>query len=142
MARVRSSRGAPPGRRSIRCAAELRRALFALLLVTVVGCPSGPGRAIQGARHYGAGTAALERGESARAIAELERAAGLVPHASEIQNHLGLAYWQAGDADRARAAFERAVELDCENRAAQSNLSRLERRPGDVPTTPAPRSEE
>jgi Flp pilus assembly protein TadD len=61
-------------------------------------------------------------------VADLERAAALVPAASEVQNHLGLAYAAAGrDAD-ARAAFERAVELDCENAAAGQNLRAARRR--------------
>jgi len=83
-------------------------------------------RTWRGARHYAAGTDALSRNESRLAIAELERAADLVPHASEVQNHLGLAYWSEGQTSLARLAFEKAVELDCENVAAQSNLRRLE----------------
>jgi len=82
-------------------------------------------RSIRAARHYAAGTRALERGESERAVGELERAAALMPDASEIQNHLGLAYWSdAREADALRA-LERAVELDCDNGAARANLERL-----------------
>jgi len=89
------------------------------------GCESTPIRTLRGARHYAAGNDALAGSEGARAVEELERAAALVPHASEIQNHLGLAYWSEGRLDAARLSFERALELDCENQAAEANLESL-----------------
>jgi Flp pilus assembly protein TadD len=101
-----------------------RRLATALLLLAFAGSCAP----LQGARLYRSGTDALDRGETAVAIADLERAAELVPEASEIQNHLGLAYQAAGrDAD-ARHAFARAVELDCDNAAAQENLAVAELR--------------
>ena len=45
-----------------------------------------------------------------------------MPHASEVQNHLGAAYAAEGRDAEALAAFERAVALDCDNAAAQQNL--------------------
>jgi Flp pilus assembly protein TadD len=89
----------------------------AVLLLGLAGCAS-----FEGARLYESGSRALDRGESERAIADLERAAELVPQASEVQNHLGLAYAAAGREDAALRAFHRAVELDCDNAAAQQNL--------------------
>lgn len=77
----------------------------------------------EGYRHFRLGTAALDRGELTRAVVELELAARLVPQRSEVQNHLGLAYAAAGRPLDALAAFERAVALDCDNAAAQQNLS-------------------
>ena len=71
---------------------------------------------------YQSGTHALDRGDSTEAIAELERAAELLPEASEVQNHLGLAYQAAGRKSDAEFAFRRAVELDCGNAAAVENL--------------------
>jgi Flp pilus assembly protein TadD len=71
---------------------------------------------------YQSGTSALDRGDSAAAIAELERAAELLPAASEVQNHLGLAYQAAGRDRDAELAFRRAVALDCGNAAAVENL--------------------
>ena len=105
--------------------AEMRRLLVALLLVALasVGCA-----AYRGARLYSSGTEALDRGDTARAIADLERAAELVPHASEIQNHLGLAYAAAGRSRDALLAFRRAVALDCGNLAARRNLEAAEAR--------------
>lgn len=96
-------------------------ALLALLLGT--GCA-----AYRGAQLYRSGSRALERGEAETAIADLERAAQLVPHASEVQNHLGLAYDLAGRHADARAAYARAVELDCDNAAASRNLAAARQR--------------
>ena len=93
---------------------ERGRALFVGL---VAGCAG-----LEGARLYRSGTRALDVGDSARAVTELERAAQLVPHGSEIHNHLGLAYAADGRPDDARASFERSVALDCDNAAAQRNL--------------------
>lgn len=98
--------------------------LLAALAVTLgAGCATW-----QGARLYESGTDALERGDTTLAISDLERAATLVPEASEVQNHLGLAYQAAGREAEARQAFARAVELDCDNRAARENLAVAELR--------------
>jgi len=86
-------------------------------LAALAGCAS-----FRGARLYDRGSAELDRDETAAAIADLERAAALVPRASEIQNHLGLAYLASGRRDDAQRAFERALVLDCDNDAARHNL--------------------
>jgi Flp pilus assembly protein TadD len=100
----------------------LRIALLAgVALAVPVGCAG-----FQGARLYASGSEALDRGDTARAVADLERAATLVPHASEIQNHLGIAYASAGRHDEALRAFRRALALDCDNEAARSNLRAAE----------------
>lgn len=108
---------------------KMGRQLVALLLVALasVGCAT-----YQGARLYTSGTEALDRGDTARAIADLERAAELVPHASEIQNHLGLAYAAEGRHREALLAFRRAVALDCGNQAARRNLRAAEARDARV----------
>lgn len=105
----------------------VRVALAALVVSACVGCATSPPvRAIRAARYYAAGTEALERGEPRKAIEELERAARLMPEASEIQNHLGLAYWADARPEDALRALSRAVELDCDNEAARINLERLQ----------------
>lgn len=100
--------------------------VLVLLLAPSAGCESTLMQTLRGARDYSAGSKALERGDSARAVVLLSQAAALVPRASEIQNHLGLAYWADGDRDRARIAFDRAIELDCDNAAARRNRRLLE----------------
>jgi Flp pilus assembly protein TadD len=98
--------------------------LLVAVLAVAIGCLACA--SYRGARLYQEGTAALDRGEVERAVADLEQAARLVPQASEIQNHLGLAYAAAGrDAD-ALDAFRSAVALDCDNQAAAHNLRRAE----------------
>ena len=96
------------------------RALSAALCVLVVGCG-----AIEGARLYRDGTQALERGDAESAVRSLEGAAERAPDASEVQNHLGIAYLAAGRRADALRAFERAVALDCDNAAARRNLALL-----------------
>lgn len=95
-----------------------------LLVSLALGCTSW-----RAAQLYQSGTAALDAGRAQRALADLERAARLQPDASEIQNHLGLAQLAAGNRAAAREAFERAVELDCDNQAARRNLSGLREEP-------------
>ena len=90
-------------------------------VVLALGCSS-----FRAARLYQSGTSALDRGYSTQAIAELERAAELSPEASEVQNHLGLAYQAAGRGTDAELAFRRAVALDCGNAAAVENLRVVE----------------
>jgi Flp pilus assembly protein TadD len=104
----------------------MKGALLAALLVSGLGL--GACAPLRAARLYDSGTEALDRGDLARAVEDLERAAALVPRASEVQNHLGLAYAAAGREDEALAAFERAVALDCGNRAARENLAVARRR--------------
>jgi len=91
-----------------------------LVLLAPAGCASW-----RAAQLYQSGTQALSSGEIEQAVSELERAARLQPDASEIQNHLGLAKLASGDHDAAEAAFERAVELDCDNDAARRNLASI-----------------
>ncbi len=92
-------------------------------VVLVLGCSS-----LRAARLYQSGTSALDRGDFTQAVVELERAAELLPEASEVQNHLGLAYLAAGRERDAEFAFRRAAALDCGNAAAVENLRVAEAR--------------
>ncbi|TMA36560.1 MAG: tetratricopeptide repeat protein [Deltaproteobacteria bacterium] len=94
------------------------RGVLAALLCALLGCS-----AIEGARLYREGTEALERGDAESAVRALELAADRAPEASEVQNHLGLAYLASGRRDDAVRAFERAIALDCDNAAARHNLA-------------------
>lgn len=98
-------------------------ALLLLSLSLALGCAT-----VRGADFYQSGTAALEAGDSSQAIRDLEAAARLLPEASEIRNHLGLAYELAGREAEALGAFRQAVALDCDNQPAQHNLSLAEAR--------------
>jgi Flp pilus assembly protein TadD len=96
-------------------------ALLLGLHLVLLGCTT-----LEGYRHFQAGTLALDRGDAGAAVTELERAAAILPERSEVFNHLGLAYAAAGRRTDALFAFERAVALDCDNRAAAENLHALE----------------
>ena len=97
------------------------RILIALALlagIAATGCAT-----YEAGRLYSEGSAAISS-DPERAVVQLERAAQLAPQASEIHNHLGLAYAEAGRSQDAIAAFERALAIDCDNEAAQYNLAR------------------
>ncbi len=105
---------------------SIRRFTLAALLLGLLlalGCAT-----VRGADLYQSGTAALDVGDSSGAISDLEAAARLLPEASEIQNHLGLAYESAGREEEALGAFRMAVALDCDNQPAKHNLSLAEAR--------------
>ena len=90
--------------------------LLLALCAGVAGCAD-----LEARRLYRDGTSAIDRGEPQRAIADLQQAAALAPEISQIQNHLGIAYEDAGRNDDALLAYERAVALDC---ALRGNRSR------------------
>lgn len=92
-----------------------------VLALSVAGCATW-----RGARLYQSGTDALERGQIEVALEDLSEAAELVPEASEIHNHLGIAQLEAGRTEQARRSFERAVALDCDNQAASDNLEQMQ----------------
>jgi Flp pilus assembly protein TadD len=95
----------------------MTRGAACALLVALLGCTT-----LDGYRHFQAGSLALDRGDADAAVIELERAAAILPERSEVFNHLGIAYAAAGRRADALFAFERAVALDCDNRAAAENL--------------------
>lgn len=107
--------------------------LWILALSVAAGCAR-----LEVASLYRSGTRALDAGDTQRAVADLERAAALAPEVSATQNHLGLAYLEVGRRDAARAAFQRAVDLDCDNHAARRNLELLEASMLSHATQPAP----
>jgi Flp pilus assembly protein TadD len=117
------------------CAPAARRRLLPAVLSLIALATAAPlagCASLAAARAFRSGTEALDRGETGRAVAELERAAALAPTASAVHNHLGIAYEAAGRRDDARRAYERAVELDCANQAAWRNLAALRAQPAAV----------
>jgi len=98
----------------------IKRIGFVLSLCGLAACTSW-----EGPRLHVQGTQALERGEYSQARETLSRAAALVEHpaqASQVENHLGLAYLGEGEEGLAVEAFRRAIDLDCRNEAAKHNL--------------------
>jgi len=104
----------------------VRRSPLLLAAFVFVACTT-----LDATRLFRSGTAALDRGDSSAAVRDLEAAARLLPDSSAVRNHLGLAYAAADRPEAALREFERAVEIDCDNQAAQRNLARArERVPG------------
>jgi Flp pilus assembly protein TadD len=95
------------------------------LLVVIVAASLAACTGLEAVRLDRQGRAALDRGDSAQAVRDLEQAASLAPAVSGIQNNLGIAYERAGRRDDAERAYERAVALDCRNDKAHSNLEAL-----------------
>jgi Tfp pilus assembly protein PilF len=54
----------------------------------------------------------LVAGRSEQALATLEKASAADPHDAAVLINLGIAYAQAGDEAKARAAFEQALACD------------------------------
>lgn len=103
------------------------RHLLSLTLVATTVSSHAACSFSHGPRLYVSGSKALDRGEIGRAIADLEEASRFMPESSEVQNHLGIAYEQAGRSEDAHRAWKRAVALDCSNQEAAKNLRDFER---------------
>lgn len=101
----------------------MSRLLLVLALCSAAACAT-----VDGARLFRSGTSALDRGDSAGAVRELEQAARVLPESSAVHNHLGLAYAADGREVDALREFERAVAIDCTNDAAQTNLAQARAR--------------
>jgi Flp pilus assembly protein TadD len=89
-----------------------------LLVSLLIACAT-----VDATRLFRSGTAALDRGDVSSAVRDLEAAVQLLPESSAVHNHLGLAYAAAERPGEALREFERAVAIDCDNRAAQTNLA-------------------
>jgi Flp pilus assembly protein TadD len=94
------------------------RVAITLLAALLVACAT-----VDAARLFHSGTAALDRGDAPAAVRDLEAAVQLLPDSSAAHNHLGLAYAAAERPRDALREFERAVAIDCDNQAAQTNLA-------------------
>ena len=92
--------------------------LMSFLALELAGCAG-----FRAARLYQEGTLALNAGDPELAVIRFSEAGRLQPEASEIQNHLGLAFAASGQHAKALSAFQWAVDLDCSNEAAVRNLT-------------------
>ena len=67
------------------------------------------------------GIAVAQRGLWREAIYRWERAVQIDPTYAAAHNNLGIAYEHEGDLDKARAAYEKAVELEPSNTLIKQN---------------------
>ena len=96
----------------------MARIILVAALTLVVACAT-----VDATQLFRSGTAALDRGDAPAAVRDLAQAAQLLPESSAVHNHLGLAYAASERHAEALREFERAVAIDCDNRAAQANLA-------------------
>jgi len=71
------------------------------------------------------GMEALYRHDYQKAVELFEKATTAYPQYDAAYNNLGATYMQLGQTDKARAAFERAVQLNDKNADAERNYARL-----------------
>ena len=67
-----------------------------------------------------------QTGRNDEAIRVLEKASGLIDWDPELWNSLGAAYWNKGDLENARTAYEHALSLDPRYAVVLSNLGTVE----------------
>ena len=67
------------------------------------------------------GIAVAQRGLWREAIYRWERATQIDPLYAAAHNNLGIAYEHEGDLDKARAAYEKAIELEPDNTFIKQN---------------------
>jgi Tfp pilus assembly protein PilF len=94
-----------------------------LLAVAVAGFPAGADAdARSDAREQVRfGIAVAQRGLWREAIYRWERAAKIDPTYAPAHNNLAIAYEHQGDLDKARVAYEKALEIDPSNALVKQN---------------------
>jgi Tfp pilus assembly protein PilF len=99
-----------------------RPLLLAALLVVVSAWPAAADAARDAAKkHVEFGISVAQRGLWREAIYRWDQAAKLDPSYAAAFNNLAVAYEHEGEFDRARKAYERALELEPENQMIRQN---------------------
>lgn len=102
---------------------HLRRTLVAALLVVSASAPAlakGDARD-QAKKHVEFGIAVAQRGLWREAIYRWEQAAKIDPSYPAAFNNLAVAYEHEGQFEKARKAYERALELEPDNQLVRQN---------------------
>lgn len=76
-------------------------------------------------REFTKGTDAMVAGDMKKALDHFNRAVNIYPNYGIAYNNMGAAYVHEHDNEHARAAFEKAVEVDPQLASANANLARL-----------------
>jgi len=76
-------------------------------------------------KEFEKGAQAMQDGDTPNAMKHLLKAVDIYPQYALAYNHLGVLYMQAGQPDKGRAAFEKAVELNDHYPSALLNLAKL-----------------
>ncbi len=96
-------------------------ALLGALLVVLASAPLAADARDDARRHVEFGIAVAQRGLWREAIFQWERAIKVDPTYASAHNNLAIAYEHEGDLDKARSAYERALELEPNNALIKQN---------------------
>lgn len=98
--------------------------VLSLLVVTLLALSAAPLAAdarTDAKKQIEFGISVAQRGLWREAIYRWERAAQIDPTYAAAQNNLAVAYEHEGDLDKARAAYEKAIELEPNNAFIKQN---------------------
>jgi Tfp pilus assembly protein PilF len=98
-----------------------RRLLLTAFLLAAAAAPAFADAQRDARRHVEFGIKVAQHGLWREAIVQWERAAELDPSYPAAFNNLAIAYEQAGEFDKAGAAYERALKLDPRNTLIRQN---------------------
>jgi Flp pilus assembly protein TadD len=97
------------------------RALVAAVLLTLAVAPRGAHPRDDAKRHVEFGIQVAQQGLWREAIFRWERATKIDPTYAAAYNNLAIAYEHEGELEKARAAYEKALELDPNNALIKQN---------------------
>jgi Tfp pilus assembly protein PilF len=97
------------------------RALLSALLLLVITAPAFADAREDARKQVEFGIAVAQRGLWREAIYRWERAAQIDPTYAAAQNNLAIGYEHEGELDKARAAYEKAMELEPNNSYIKQN---------------------
>jgi len=96
-------------------------ALFAVVVLALTVAPAAADARSDAKKQVEFGIAVAQRGLWREAIYRWERAAQIDPTYAAALNNLAVAYEHEGDLDKARAAYEKAIELEPDNTFIKQN---------------------
>jgi Tfp pilus assembly protein PilF len=97
------------------------RALLAVLLLAAAAAPVAADARDDAKKQVEFGISVAQRGLWREAIYRWERAAQIDPTYAAAHNNLAIAYEHEGDLDKARHAYEKAIELEPNNTFIKQN---------------------
>ena len=98
------------------------RALLAALLVTMLAAPAAADARDDAKEQVKFGIQVAQHGLWREAILRWESAAKIDPTYAAAHNNLAIAYEHEGELDKARAAYEKALELEPNNALIKQNF--------------------
>ena len=99
----------------------LLRSLLAALLLTAAVSPAAADPRDDAKKQVEFGIEVAQKGLWREAIMRWERAAKIDPSYAAAHNNLGIGYEHEGELDKARAAYEKALELEPNNQLIKQN---------------------